>query len=89
MDSSAHRESPGSAGGSTASPADTIAHNHAAGALVRACRNCAVAKTKCVARGADSGGDCERCHRLKKACSRDTAKVKKRKPPTAKYVFLF
>ncbi|KAK7530327.1 uncharacterized protein J3D65DRAFT_607391 [Phyllosticta citribraziliensis] len=60
MDSSAHRESPGSAGGSTASPADTIAHNHAAGALVRACRNCAVAKTKCVARGADSGGDCER-----------------------------
>ncbi|KAF2144124.1 uncharacterized protein K452DRAFT_267286 [Aplosporella prunicola CBS 121167] len=49
--------------------------------LSRACKSCAVAKTKCVSR---PGNDCERCHRLKRACVRDLPAAKKRKAPTAK-----
>lgn len=46
----------------------------------RACKTCALAKAKCVPRTEGLNTKCERCHRLKKDCARQTPSMKVRKP---------
>ncbi|CAD6442206.1 e5122a6c-5659-43f3-9460-c2c5e2bb7ecc [Sclerotinia trifoliorum] len=46
----------------------------------RACKTCALAKAKCVPRTEGLNTKCERCHRLKKDCARQTPSIKVRKP---------